>query len=66
MFITGGTIAEHHATTKRDTLALREMWFVYLNPFGMKRLRLRCPLCLSELECCAAFDSGLVQSFGDC
>ncbi len=27
--------------------------------------QLSCPLCLNELEYCAAFDSGFTQTFGD-
>lgn len=66
MFITGGT---NRATTLPQFKGTywhceRCESFISIHSAGSVD-QLNCPLCLNELEFCAAFDSGFTRTFGD-
>ncbi len=66
MFITGGTNRATALPQFKGTYWHCEKCgsFVSIHSVG-NVYELHCPLCSSELEYCAAFDSGLSQTFGD-
>jgi rubrerythrin len=66
MFITGGTNRQTAIPQLRGTYWHCEKCglFVSIHSAGIV-YELRCPLCLSELEFCAAFDSGLERTLED-
>jgi rubrerythrin len=66
MFITEGTNRETALPRLKGTYWHCEKCgsFVSIHSAGIVR-ELSCPLCLNELEFCAAFDSGLLYTFND-
>jgi hypothetical protein len=66
MFITGSTNRPTTIPQLKGTLWHCEKCGSFVSIHSARIVQeLRCPLCLSDLEFCAAFDSGLGQPFGD-